>query len=89
MFGGQAGVTGHLQIGDNAQIAAQTGVTKSVKENVKVMGTPYLPLTGFLRSHILFGKLPEINAKIYRLEREIEELNKYKKEYGKTENDSV
>jgi len=89
MFGGQAGVTGHLQIGDNAQIAAQSGVTKDVQENAKVMGTPYLPLTGYLRSHLLFGKLPEINAKIYKLEREIEELNKCKQEYGKTENASV
>ena len=89
MLGGQAGVVGHLQIGDNAQIGAQSGITKSVKENAKVMGTPYMPLTSFLRSHINIGKLPELNTKIYKLEREIEELKKNKQEHGKTENVSV
>jgi len=89
MFGGQVGIIGHLQIGDNAQIAAQSGITKNVRTNAKVMGTPFLPLTGFLRSHILFERLPELNTKINRLEREIEELKKNIQAYGKTENLSV
>jgi len=76
MFGGQAGVVGHIQVGDNTQVGAQTGVTRSVEANAKIMGTPYFPLTNFLRSSILFGKLPEIHSKLSKLEQEIEELKK-------------
>ena len=78
MFGGQAGVVGHIHVGENSQIGAQTGITRSVQANAKIMGTPYFPLTNFLRSSILFGKLPELNNKISRLEQELEELKKNK-----------
>jgi len=76
MFGGQSGVIGHLRVGENSQIAAQTGVTRNLQENSKVMGTPPIPIRNFLRSSILFEKLPELYKTLDRLEREIEELKK-------------
>ena len=89
MFGGQVGIVGHLKIGDKAQIAAQTGIFSDVPANGKVMGSPAIPLTNFFRSHIIFGKLPELYRTLNRLEKEIEVVKKNIQEYGKTENISV
>ena len=78
MFGGQAGVAGHLHIGDNAQIAAQTGVISNIPANARMMGTLAIPLNNFLRSNVIFAKLPELYKTINRLEQEIEVLKKSK-----------
>ena len=78
VVGGQAGFAGHIHVGDNSQIAAQSGVIGNLPEKSKVMGTPPIPLTRFLRSSILFGKLPDLYNTLNRLEREVEELKKNK-----------
>ena len=78
VVGGQAGFAGHIHVGENSQIAAQSGVIGSQPEKSKVMGTPPIPLTRFLRSSILFEKLPEIYKTLNRLEREVEEMKKNK-----------
>ena len=78
MFGGQVGLSGHIQIGDNTQIAAQSGVMSSVVANSQVMGSPTLPIKNYLRSTVLFEKLPELYKTIHRLEKEIEELKSNK-----------
>jgi UDP-3-O-[3-hydroxymyristoyl] glucosamine N-acyltransferase len=90
MIGGQAGFIGHIHIGDHSQIAAQSGIIGNVPDKARMMGTPAFPLNNFLRSSVLFEKLPELSKKLDRLEREIEELKKNKQtEYGETENVSV
>ena len=89
MLGGQVGVAGHLSVGDNSQIAAQTGIISNIPASSKVMGTPSIPLTNFLRSSILFEKLPELYKTLNRLERELDELKKDKQQHGETENISV
>ena len=78
LFGGQSGVVGHIQVGDNSQIGAQTGIISNMPENSRLMGTPSIPLNNFLRSSILFAKLPELYKTLSKLEREIEELKKNK-----------
>ena len=40
MIGGQAGISGHLKIGNNVQIGGGSGVLKSLEDNAKVMGYP-------------------------------------------------
>jgi UDP-3-O-[3-hydroxymyristoyl] glucosamine N-acyltransferase len=42
MMGGQAGLIGHLTIGDGAKISAQSGVTRDIPPGVAVTGTPAL-----------------------------------------------
>jgi len=78
MFGGQVGISGHLSIGEHTQIAAQAGIISNVKPNSQIMGTPSIPIKNFLRSSILFEKLPELYKTIGRLEKEIEELKSNK-----------
>ena len=49
MIGGQAGISGHLKIGNNVHIAGGSGVIKDIPDNTKVMGYPAKNLKNFLR----------------------------------------
>ena len=40
MIGGQAGIVGHIQLGDGAKINAQSGVSKSIEPGKAVTGSP-------------------------------------------------
>ena len=42
--GGQVGFAGHIKIGDNAIIAARSGVTKNIKNNSVVAGFPAIDI---------------------------------------------
>ena len=64
MFGGQVGVIGHLKVGDNVKIAAQSGVTSDINDNQTIQGMPAFPSMNFNRSYIHFKNLPEIVRKI-------------------------
>lgn len=72
MFGGQVGLAGHLKIADGTKIGAQSGIPGSVKkENSVLLGYPAFDHKDFLRSSIVFRKLPELKTKIDDLEKEI------------------
>ena len=47
-IGGQAGVSGHINIGNNVKIGGGSGVVKDIGDN-QVMGYPALPLKEFLK----------------------------------------
>ena len=49
MIGGQAGVSGHLKIGNNVQIGGGSGVINDIPDNSKVMGYPATNLRKFLK----------------------------------------
>ena len=51
MIGGQAGISGHLKIGNNVQIGGGSGVIKDIPDNTKVMGYPAKNLKNFLREN--------------------------------------
>ncbi len=68
-IGGQSGVAGHLRIGDRAQIAAHSGVMSDVPADTKVGGTPATELSHAKRLILLGRRLPEMLARIKRLER--------------------
>jgi UDP-3-O-[3-hydroxymyristoyl] glucosamine N-acyltransferase len=44
------GINGHITIGDQCEIAAQSGVTKSLAPKSVVWGTPAMPMSQFLRA---------------------------------------
>lgn len=73
-MGGQVGVAGHLKIGNYAQIAATSGVMEDVPEGQKIGGTPAMPLTEAKRIHLSTLRLPDLIARVKRLERELEKL---------------
>jgi UDP-3-O-[3-hydroxymyristoyl] glucosamine N-acyltransferase len=77
MFGGQVGLSGHIKIADGTRIGAQGGIAGDVKEeNTTIIGSPAIEFKQFLKSSVVFRKLPEMNVKIEKLEKEIELLKK-------------
>ena len=51
MIGGQAGVSGHLKIGNNVHIGGGSGVINDISDNSKVMGYPSKNLREFLKNN--------------------------------------
>lgn len=75
MIGGQAGIVGHIQIADGSKINAQSGVSKSLKEPYsQVTGSPAGDYTAALRSQAVFRNLPQLEKRIYELEKIIRQL---------------
>jgi UDP-3-O-[3-hydroxymyristoyl] glucosamine N-acyltransferase len=75
MIGGQAGLVGHIQIADGSKINAQSGVSKSMKEPyTAVTGSPAGDYTSSLRSQAVFRNLPELEKRIYELEKIVKQL---------------
>ena len=64
MIGGQAGIVGHINIGDGAKINAQSGVSKSVEAGKAVTGSPAHDYTSALRSQAISRKLPELEKEL-------------------------
>lgn len=74
MIGGQAAINGHLSIADDTKIVGQSGVVKTVKEAITLMGTPAIPLSDFKKSSVGFRKLPFILGKLEEIEKKIKDL---------------
>jgi UDP-3-O-[3-hydroxymyristoyl] glucosamine N-acyltransferase len=77
MIGGQVGFAGHIKIADGTKIGAQSGIPGDVKkENQILLGYPAIDHRDFLRSAIIYKRLPELKTKIDTLEKEVEQLKK-------------
>ena len=74
MMGGQVGIVGHLKMGDNIKYGAQSGVTKNMKGNQTVIGYPAMPKEKYIKSYIIFKKLPSIEEKIKKIEEKLYNL---------------
>ncbi len=77
MLGGQVGIAGHLNIANGTKFSAQAGVGNHIKaENLTYQGSPAFPILQFQRSYAHFKKLPEMNARIAGLQKDMETLKK-------------
>ncbi|MDR3308586.1 MAG: UDP-3-O-(3-hydroxymyristoyl)glucosamine N-acyltransferase [Tannerella sp.] len=74
MIGGQVGLSGHITVGDKVQIGAQAGILGNVEAGARILGSPAMPARQYLRSIVIFEKLPELYRTIGQLQKEIEEL---------------
>jgi len=75
MVGGQAGIVGHITIADGSKINAQSGVSKAIKEpNTTVTGSPAFEFSSALRSQAASRNLPDLEKRVYELERMIQQL---------------
>jgi len=68
---GQAGVAGHLTIGEGAFVGARAGVAGDVAPGARVWGTPEQEEKGWLRSSMLFARLPELAKRLRAIERHL------------------
>ncbi len=77
MFGGQVGIAGHIKIANGTKIGAQSGLLSGIKEeNTIILGTPAIEYKQFLKSSVIFKRLPEIKIKIDTIEKDVESLKK-------------
>ena len=77
MFGGQAGLAGHLKIANGSKIGAQAGLLGDVKEeNTVIIGSPAFEIKQYMRSTVIFKKLPELKMRVDSIEKEMESLKK-------------
>ena len=61
-------------MGDNIKYAAQSGVTKNMKSNQTLIGFPAIPKEKYIKSYIIFKKLPSIDEKIKKFEENFSNL---------------
>lgn len=75
MFSGQVGVIDHLTIADNTMLAAQSGVSKSIKEPGSVqMGSPAMDAKKYRRNFVHFRNLDSLVERITQLEQQLSKL---------------
>lgn len=73
--GGQAGFAGHISIADGTRIQGQSGISGNIEEkNTALFGSPAIGYNDFVRSHIVFKHLPDIQRKLFALEKELAKL---------------
>jgi UDP-3-O-[3-hydroxymyristoyl] glucosamine N-acyltransferase len=74
IIGGQAGLVGHIRIGDHAMIAAGSGVHKDVPAGQIVAGKPHMPHREWLKMEACRSKLPAMRETLATLQRRIRAL---------------
>ena len=74
MVGGQTGINGHIQIGDGVKVGGHSGVSNNVKDGQVLFGFPAFEHTKFVRSSVVFKRLPEMDREVSALKKEIEVL---------------
>jgi len=68
-LGGQVGTAGHLTIGKQTMVAAQSGVPNNVPAHSVIGGYPAVDILSWRRYSAALPKLPEILRRLRRLER--------------------
>lgn len=75
-LGGQVGAAGHLTVGKNTQVAAQSGIPHDIPANSVVGGYPTTDIHSWRRYSVLLPQLPELARRVRRLEKALEEKMK-------------
>jgi UDP-3-O-[3-hydroxymyristoyl] glucosamine N-acyltransferase len=71
MISGHVSMTGHITIADGTILGGATGVSKSLtKPGQAYLGVPALEVSKFRRSTVLFRNLPDLEARITKLEKD-------------------
>lgn len=68
---GQVGVAGHLEIGDGVVATAQSGIGHDIEPGKIVSGSPEMDNKVWLRSTVIFKKLPVLLKRLEALERKM------------------
>ncbi len=70
MIGGQVGIVGHIVIGDRVKIQAQSGISRNVKDDEVLQGSPALGYGEYNKSYVHFKNLPKLVGRIENLEKQ-------------------
>jgi UDP-3-O-[3-hydroxymyristoyl] glucosamine N-acyltransferase len=67
-MGGQVGAAGHLTVGKNTQVAAQSGIPHDVPADSVIGGYPAVDILSWRRYSAALPKLPDLIRRVRRLE---------------------
>jgi UDP-3-O-[3-hydroxymyristoyl] glucosamine N-acyltransferase len=71
-IGGQVGFAGHLTIADGTNIQAQSGIARHISEPDQALGgSPAMNYRDWIKSSIIYTRLPELYKRLGRLEKKI------------------
>jgi UDP-3-O-[3-hydroxymyristoyl] glucosamine N-acyltransferase len=70
-MGGQVGTAGHLTVGRNTMVVAQSGIPHDVPANSVIGGYPAVDVHAWRRYSAALPKLPEVLRRLRRLERAV------------------
>ena len=76
VMGGQAGVGGHLRVGDGAQLAARTGVTRDIDGGKQYGQMPAVPWPQARRNMVAGTKLHKLVQDLKTLQKRVAELER-------------
>ncbi|MGB5402504.1 UDP-3-O-(3-hydroxymyristoyl)glucosamine N-acyltransferase [Robiginitalea sp.] len=68
MIGGQVGIVGHIVIGDRVRIQAQSGISRNIKDDEVLQGSPAMVYGDYNKSYVHFRNLPRLVQRIENLE---------------------
>ena len=68
MIGGQVGIVGHIVIGDRVKIQAQSGISRNIRDDEVLQGSPALNYGDYNKSYVHFRNLPRLVQRIENLE---------------------
>lgn len=72
IIAGQVGIVGHITIANKTTIGAQAGIGRSITEEGSVLlGSPAIDKNDFLKSFVVYRKLPELQKRIEELEEKL------------------
>lgn len=75
MFGGQVGMAGHITVADKTMVGAQAGINSTVKKSGEtIIGSPAIDAKEYMKSYVVFRRLPEMQQQIRELQKQIEDL---------------
>jgi UDP-3-O-[3-hydroxymyristoyl] glucosamine N-acyltransferase len=76
MIGGQVGMNGHISVANRTIVTAQSGITKSVKQEGRIMaGSPAQDSQDNLKSQVLYKNLPKIEQRLREVESKLKKEN--------------
>lgn len=75
VLGGQAAVAGHINIGDQVMVAARGGLHCDQPKGAVLGGAPAMPIRQWAKACAVFAKLPELQSKVRKNSRTIDELS--------------
>jgi UDP-3-O-[3-hydroxymyristoyl] glucosamine N-acyltransferase len=74
--GGQVGFAGHITVADGTRIQAQSGLASSITSpGTALFGSPAIGYKDFIRAHVVFKQLPELQKRVAALEKMLKTLS--------------
>ncbi len=74
-LGGQVGIAGHISIADETRVQAQSGIPINVTEQgTSLFGSPAIGYRDFIKSHLIFKQLPDLEKRVRDLEKRLAAL---------------